>query len=102
MSAIAAIIAVGSHTIAQSEIRTSFSKENSEQVKVGIPINDKGQSPIGQSIKWFTEHDYLFWLLRYAHLIIFFLHWYNEFQSVKCPRKPKCCDTHDAYQIYLS
>ena len=32
VSAIAAIIAVGSHTIAQSEIRTSFSKENSERV----------------------------------------------------------------------
>ena len=30
VSAIAAIIAVGSHTIAQSDIRTSFSKENSE------------------------------------------------------------------------
>ena len=30
MSEIAAMIAVGSHTIAQSQIRTSFSKENSE------------------------------------------------------------------------
>ena len=34
VSAIAAIIAVGSHTIAQSEIRTSFSKENSEMVYI--------------------------------------------------------------------
>ena len=39
VSAIAAIIAVGSHTIAQSDIRTSFSKENSEH-----PAHQKSRS----------------------------------------------------------
>lgn len=69
-------------------------------VRSVLQLRNKDSKSIRAINKWFTEHGYLFWPLRYAHLIFFALD-KNGFQSVKSSTKTKRFNAYDAYQKYL-